>query len=85
MAVSNEQKLILYCSQARTNQADLDKIKALSTLPMDWRYVSDTALSNGIAPLLYYNLKKILMHHDIPSITLEQLKEVYLANTAKNT
>ncbi len=85
MAFSNEQKLLLYCSQARISKTDLRSIKALSTLSMDWRYVSDTALSNGIAPLLYYNLKKIHAHHDIPSGTLDQLKNVYLTNTAKNT
>ena len=84
MTFSKEQKLILYCSQARTNTADLDRIKALSTFPMDWQYVLETALSNGVAPLLYYNLKKILPNHDIPSSTLEQLKKVYLTNTAKN-
>ena len=85
MTFSNEQKLILYCSQARANTADLERIKALSTLSMDWRYVSNTALSKGIAPLLYYNLKKIHPHHDIPPSTIEHLKGVYLSNTAKNT
>jgi hypothetical protein len=85
MAFSKEQQLILYCSQARTNIADLDRIKALSALPMDWRYVLETALSNGVAPLLYYNLKKILPNHDTLSGTFEVLKEVYLTNTARNT
>lgn len=85
MAFSNEQKLLLYCSQARISKTDLHNIKALSTLPMDWRYVLDTALFNGIAPLLYYHLKKIHQHHNIPSSTMDQLKKSYLSNTAKNT
>ncbi len=84
MEFSNEQKLILYCSQARINKIDLDRIKALSTLPLDWNYVLENARLNGIAPLLYDNLKKIRQHDTIPSHTMDQLKEEYLSNTAKN-
>ena len=84
MDFSNEQKLILYCSQARTNEADLNRIKALSTLSLDWNYVLETARLNMVAPLLYYNLRKIHQHHNIPLNTMDQLKKAYLSNTAKN-
>ena len=84
MEFSNEQKLILYCSQARINQADLDRIKSLCDLPLDWNYVLDTAQLNSVSPLLYYNLRKIHQHHNIPSNTIDQLKKTYLSNTAKN-
>jgi len=84
MAFSNEQKLIFYGSQARTSKADLDRITELSTLPLDWNYVLESARSNGISPLLYDNLKKILGHDTVPPHTMEQLKEDYLSNTAKN-
>ena len=84
MAFSNEQKLILYCSQARIHKADLDRIKALSTLGLDWNYVLETALLNGVAPLLYYNLKKIHPHQHIPSNAMDQLKKAYHSNTARN-
>jgi hypothetical protein len=85
MEFSNEQKLILYCSQARTRKDDHDKIKALSKLGLDWRYVLETAQFNGVPLLLYHNLKKIHRHYDIPSDTMQQLKHAYLSNTAKNT
>jgi len=84
MDFSNEQKLILYCSQARINQVDLDRIKSLCALPLDWDYVLETALLNSVSPLLYYNLRKIHQHHNIPSNTIDQLKKAYLSNTAKN-
>ena len=41
MAFSKEQQLLLYCSRARTDTADLDRIKALCALPLDWQYVLD--------------------------------------------
>jgi Uncharacterised nucleotidyltransferase len=85
MSFSTEQKLIIFCSQARTSSADLDRIKALSTEPIDWQYIFNTANTYGMAPLLYYNIKKVLPNHKIPSRILDQLKEVYLINAANNT
>ena len=84
MELSNEQKLILYCSQARPNKADLGRINALAAHQLDWEYVAETAQSNGITPLLYYHLKNIRFCQDIASTTIEQFKKTYLSNTARN-
>lgn len=84
MTFSNEQKFLLYCSQARISKTDLAGMNELSALPLDWHYVFKTAMSNGVAPLLYHHLRKIHPRPDIPSKTMAQIKKTYLGNTVRN-
>lgn len=84
MNLSNENRLLLYCSQTRIPEATLNKVKNIISLPLDWEVVLDSALSQGVSPLLYNNLKKIRSNHFVPKKIMDRLKEAYYGNVARN-
>jgi hypothetical protein len=84
MNQSNENKLLLYCAQTRIPEDTLNKVKDIINLPLNWEGVLNSALSQGIAPLLCHNLKKIQKSHFIPEKVMHKLERAYYANVARN-
>jgi hypothetical protein len=84
MKFTNEKQLVLYFSQVRLNKADLERIIELCKHPIDWKFVIETAVLNGVELILYNNLQKLNQYHEIPLDIMESLKKAYLSNTAKN-
>lgn len=81
MNLSNENRLLLCCAQTRIPETTLNQIKDLVGFPLNWEEVSRSAFWYGIAPLLYHNLKNI---SGIPQEVIDQLKQAYLGNMARN-
>ncbi len=84
MNLSNENRLLLYCAQTRIPEDTLNKVKDIMNLPLNWEGVLESALSQGIAPLLYNNLKKIRSSHFVPKKIMDKLKKAHYANVARN-
>ena len=51
---------------------------------MEWSEWLDCALGQGVAPLLYYRIKRARMEQAIPTQTLLLLQESYYQNAARN-
>jgi putative nucleotidyltransferase-like protein len=81
MNLSNENKLLLYCTRTKIPEYTLNEVKSLVTLPLNWEGVLKSAHWHGSAPLLYQNLKSI---SGIPQGVMDQLKRAYYKNMARN-
>ncbi len=84
MNLSNENRLLLYCAQTRISEDTLNKVKDIISHSLNWEGVLESALSQGIAPLLCHNLKKFQKSHIIPKKVMDKLKKAYYANVARN-
>lgn len=84
MNLSTENRFLLYCVQTRITKDTLDYIKGLHNLSLNWEEVLEIAISNGIAPLLYHNMKKIHESHFIPQEVMDQLRKYYYKNLVRN-
>lgn len=64
--ISHENELLWCCARTKTNQANVNKVKSLIQIPLDWRKVFYSACRHGIAALMYHNLKQIDCLRSIP-------------------
>ena len=85
MHLSYENELILHCAQVNIPPDKIDRVKKLISRKPNWDKVLSFALSGGIAPLLYNSLKRIRESSLIPPHIMDQLKEAYVQNLARNT
>jgi hypothetical protein len=84
MNLSNENRLLLYCSQANISENRVAQLNDLLSRSLDWEFISEAAFSRNIAQLLYHNLKDLGNRHLIPPEVLEKLKKGYHGNIARN-
>ena len=84
MNLTNENRLIVICARTRIAGSQLDELKYFVSRPLDWDRIVESALSQGIAPLLYHNLKNIPETHCIPQRVMAELKKNYYDNIARN-
>lgn len=84
MNLSNENRLLLLCAQAKIPENKVDQIKHLVSLPLNWGNILDSAFSQGIAALLYNCLKGMQEKQCIPREAMEKLKKAYYENIARN-
>ena len=84
MNLSKENKLLLYCAQTRIPEDTLNKVKDIMSFSLNWEEILESALSQGITPLLYNNLKKIQESHFVPRVVMNKLKADYHGNLARN-
>ena len=85
MDLSFENELILHCAQVTIPPDKIDRVKKLISLELRWDKILSFALSAGIAPLFYYSLKGIPESSFIPRHIMDQLKQAYFQNLARNT
>ena len=84
MKIKNENRLLLYCARKSMSEIAMSRVKHLIAEPLQWEEVVDSALSENIAPLLYYNLKNFGEANLVPQETLDKLKKAYYSNLARN-
>jgi len=84
MNLSNENRLLLYCTQTEISEANLDQIKKLISLQLNWEKILESASWHGIAPLIYHNLKNLEENKLIPPEVMERLKTDHHRNIGKN-
>jgi hypothetical protein len=84
MNLSNENRLLLYCTQTRVSEDTLEGIKDILRNPLNWEEVLQSAFWHGIAPLVYHKLKGIQESHFMPQEVMDKLKGAYQGNLARN-
>ncbi len=84
MNLSDENKLLLYCSQAAISEKRLSQMDELLSRSLNWKYITEAASSWNIAQLLYQNLKDPGNRGLVPPGVMEGLKQVYHTTVARN-
>lgn len=79
-----EDKLLLYCSRLSMDEDTELKIKGILNESLDWNYIMECSVTQGISPLLYRNLSKISNGKGIPNETMKCLEKMYYSNLARN-
>lgn len=84
MNLSNGNRLLLYCARTEIPEDALDKVRDIVSRPLNWDEVLTSAFWQGIAPLLYGNLKNMQKRYLIPENVMDKLKMAYYSNVARN-
>ncbi|MDR7665942.1 nucleotidyltransferase family protein [Methanosarcina sp. Z-7115] len=84
LSLSSEDKLLLYCSRLSISEDIKCKIEEILSNVLDWNYIVDCSIKQGISPLFYWNLKKISNGKDVPSEVMKNLEKMYYSNLARN-
>ncbi|MGA9189827.1 MAG: nucleotidyltransferase family protein [Methanosarcina sp.] len=84
LSLSSEDKLLLYCSRLSISEDTKCKIEEILSNVLDWNYIVDCSIKQGISPLFYWNLKKISNGKDVPSEVMKNLEKMYYSNLARN-
>ncbi|MGH7830783.1 MAG: nucleotidyltransferase domain-containing protein, partial [Candidatus Binatia bacterium] len=77
--LSAENELLLCCARTRLNDEALERVRTLSREELDWGHITRTALTHGVAPLLYSTLRATCPGA-VPKTTLDRLRDLYRAN-----
>ncbi|MEW6585577.1 MAG: nucleotidyltransferase family protein [Nitrospirota bacterium] len=76
MSYDPETSLMLLCLSATNEGGTVDRLHAISFENIDWSYILRFSRQNGIAPLLYHNLKQNDLADSIPEgirLTFEKI------------
>lgn len=84
LSLSSEDKLLLYCSRLSISEDIQCKIEEILSNVLDWNYIIDYSIKQGISPLFYWNLKKISNGKDVPPEVMKSLEKMYYSNLARN-
>ena len=78
-----EEELILGCARATMEAQVAEKIRSLAGNALDWDWVVDISVRNGVGPLLYKSLKT-LAPSAAPLPIMDTLQRHYYQNIAHN-
>jgi len=78
-----EDQLLLSCSLTRLSEENIQRIKELTEMDLDWNYLVTMAYRHRLSPLLYWNLNKITPEV-IPSNLKSELQVHFHKNVTKN-
>jgi hypothetical protein len=84
LSLLTEDKLLLYCSRLSISEEIKHNIEEILNNALDWNYIIDCSIKQGISPLFYWNLKKISNDKGVPSETMKVLEKIYYSNLARN-
>jgi hypothetical protein len=78
-----EISLLLACARTRLDGSVAERIKALVREPVNWEWISRTAVDHGVFPLLYDALQRNAPDA-IPSSTVTAWRSMFFRNAARN-
>ncbi|MDR7666855.1 nucleotidyltransferase family protein [Methanosarcina sp. Z-7115] len=84
LSLSSEDRLLLYCSRLNISKEIKYKIEKILNESLDWNYILECSVRQGISPLFYWNLSKIGNGKDVPSEVMKSLQKTYYRNFARN-
>ncbi len=84
LSLSAEEKLLLYCSRLKISDEIKYKIEKILSYGLDWNFVLEYSLRQGISPLVYWNLREISVSKNIPPEVMQILLKTYYNNLARN-
>jgi hypothetical protein len=82
--LSSEDKLLLYCSRVEMDEKIKHKVNEILDEVLNWNYIVECSVRQGISPLFYWNLKKVNNGKDVPSEVVKSLEKMYYDNLARN-
>jgi hypothetical protein len=84
-ASKNSLEYQVVCSLARVDLNDAAKARLLSILtkPLHWQRIEKIASNHGVGGLLYQNLLSFRHEHELRSVDLSHLENIYYGNIAK--
>jgi hypothetical protein len=71
-----ETELLLRCASPGEGDERAERIRALASGPLDWKYLLDAAGAHGLTPLLYWGLRAVR-----PEVIPQSLAERFQDNT----
>jgi hypothetical protein len=77
-----EAELLCACLSPEPNETTVARLDQLS--PSDWEQILHQAIRQNVGPLLYHRFRTLSPNRDIPSIVMQKLRAMYLANAARN-
>lgn len=83
IAMRPEVALLLCCAQTSLEPARAERLRGLLRMDLDWVYLLQTAGRHGVRPLLYRSLH-MTAPDAVPPAILEQLRQHFRANAARN-
>lgn len=83
MAWKQENNLLLLCSKANLDNDAKQRIKELNPKNLNWEYLLNRSLTEGLFGLLYKNLKNAQIEIP-PQKEFKELERMYYQNLAKN-
>lgn len=78
----SEDRFILLCSRTQMDEDQIQLAQKIAQDKLDWDYIFQKAQENGVAPLIYQNLRKI--NDLIPSEIIENFKMAYIISCFEN-
>jgi hypothetical protein len=82
-SVNREKELLICCARTRVSTGIAQRIREITTEPLDWDYVLYEAEENSITPLLGRHLAEFAPAA-LPPASAELLKKTCRANTVRN-
>ena len=82
--LSSEDKLLLYCSRVSIMRILSSKSEEILNDVLDWNYIVECSVRQGISPLFYWNLNKISNGKAVPPEVMKNLEKMYYSNLARN-
>jgi hypothetical protein len=81
-----EDKFLLLCCQTEIGDKDRDWLDKIQRDKIDWDYFLKKAREEGISPLVFIRLPKVLISkNNIPKYVTDELRKDYYLNASKNT
>jgi hypothetical protein len=80
--MNKENSLLLICSKLALDNPSRQKIKEISSSELDWEYLLEKSLEEGLSGLLYKHLKNL--HIKPPDNIIKELENSYFQNLAWN-
>ncbi|BAZ11075.1 hypothetical protein NIES4071_29000 [Calothrix sp. NIES-4071] len=80
---SPELELLLCCTRTKIDDKIAERIKILVKQDIDWQYLVQTAMTHGVMPLLYWNLKNTCPE-SVPNHALNFIRKVAQHNSGNN-
>ncbi|MEW6614163.1 MAG: nucleotidyltransferase family protein [Thermodesulfobacteriota bacterium] len=81
-----EDKLLLLCCQTEISGKDIDWLIEIQRDKIDWDYFLEKARGEGISPLVFIRLPKVLINKNYtPKYVTDELRKDYYLSASKNT
>lgn len=82
--LSNERKLVLYCSKGHISDCEIKEIKEIFSKWINWSEVLYQAVTHRTLCLLYYHIEKLGLAEKVEREILRCMKNEYTLNLNKN-
>lgn len=84
LSMQRTQQLMLLCSRRRLDPADIAQSRALVECGISWTQLWDQAWHNGLAPLVFHNLRTLDISARVPPAVWRQFEEDYYSTLSGN-